>query len=142
MSNAVSTRPNVQAPKNVRDESSRRRPSFCAGDEIQLADGQTWMLPPPPTISERATMQSESSYNGIIRAILEAEDRSERGLAELAFVIFLLQRNYYLSPADYQRLLDSRMRTTGYSDWQTDFQHIAQQHLNTFVSRSGDLLEN
>jgi restriction endonuclease Mrr len=92
--------------------------------------------------SKRGAVPSESDYNGIIRANLEVEDRSERSVAELAFVIFLLQKNYYLSPADYQRLLDSSTRTTGDNGWQTAFHQIAQEHVHTFVSRSGDLPEN
>ena len=139
MANTVSTMPSVQVRRNVQDESSRRRPSFCEGHEIELADGQTWILPPPRPNSGGEPLRSESNYDGMIRAMLQAEDRAERDIAELAFAIFLLHRNYVLSPADYQRLLGSGMRPKSHIDWQTEFRHIALEHLNSFLSRYRDL---
>ena len=110
MSASVSSMPNLRARENFQGEHSRRRPSFRSGCEIQLSDGQIWNLPAPPTNSERNGVASDAAYIDIIRAIMESEDVSERCVAELAFAILLLQSNYHLGAADYQRLLGSSAR--------------------------------
>jgi hypothetical protein len=115
--------------KSSRDEYSCRRPSFRSGNQIQLSDGQTWILPPPPKESERGGGAFADEYLNIIRAIVEAEDKSERRIAELVLAIYLLQTNYYLVPADYEILLSSSPRARGSSDWQSSFHQIADKHL-------------
>ncbi len=142
MSYAVSTRPMLRASGNLQDEYSSRRSSFRAGSHIRLADGQTWILPAPPTTCEDKSAAFGTAYTGIIQAILEAEDRSEQCLGELAFAIFLLEKNYYLTPADYQRLLASSTRSPGASDWQCAVHEIAQEHVRAFLDFSHDAPEN
>jgi hypothetical protein len=77
-----------------------------------------------------------AEYSDLIRGILEAEDRSEERLAELAFAIFLLGHNYRLSPADYERLLGSAPTSLDSRDWQLAFHRIAQEHVYSFLERS------
>jgi hypothetical protein len=115
--------------KSSRDEYSCRRPSFRSGNQIQLSDGQTWTLPAPPKKSERGGGAFADEYLKIIQAIVEAEDKSERSIAELVLAIYLLQSNYYLAPAEYQILLSSSPRARDSSDWQSSFHQIADKHL-------------
>jgi hypothetical protein len=139
MSYAVSTRPILRSRENLRDEVLSRRSSFRSGTQVQLSDGQTWVLPAPPKKSEPKTTSFGIAYTDIIHAILEAEDRPEQCLGELSFAIFLLEQNYHLSPADYQRLLAS---STSSSDLQTAFHQIAQEHVHAFLDFSPDCVEN
>jgi hypothetical protein len=87
------------------DERSLRQPTFVEGTRIPLADGQTWSLP------WRWSDQADPEYDAMLRAILEAEDESDRLRAELALTLFLLARNYRLTPDIYRRLLDFRPRS-------------------------------
>jgi hypothetical protein len=84
------------------DERAARRPTFGEGTGIRLADGQTWTLP------GRSPEAEDPEFDGIIRAVFEAEDDAERLRSELALTILLLSRNYDLKPGDYQRLLGYR----------------------------------
>ncbi len=118
------------------DEASSRRSSFRQGSDIQLADGQTWVLPAPPAGSEWNTMPFGPEYTLLIRATLEKEDSSEERLAELALAIFLLGHNYHLKPGDYERLLGSIPGSRASSDWQLAFHQIAQDHLYSFLDNS------
>jgi hypothetical protein len=121
----------------VPDEFSSRQSSFRQGKPIQLADGQTWILPAPPKGAERTAAESfGTDYEGIIQAILEAEDKSEQCRAELALAILLLGRNYRLSPADYEQLLCSTAQSPDSRDWQLVFHHFAQDHLDAFLDAS------
>ena len=124
MSYAVSTKPVLRTRENLQDEFSRRRSSFCSGNEIELSDGQTWILPRPPRKSNRDAVAFGPAYTDLIQAILEAEDISEQCVGELSLAIFLLDQNYCLSAPDYQRLL-----APGTSDWQAAFHRIAQEHM-------------
>ena len=45
---SFSITPILRDRENLRDEFSSRRSSFREGSPIQLADGQTWILPSPP----------------------------------------------------------------------------------------------
>jgi hypothetical protein len=78
-----------------------------------------------------------AEYIGLIRAILEAEDASEQGLAELAFAILLLGHNYSLSPADYERLLACPSESSASTDWRHAFHQFAQDHVQSFLDFSG-----
>jgi hypothetical protein len=78
-----------------------------------------------------------AEYIGLIRAILEAEDASEQGLAELAFAILLLGHNYSLSPADYERLLACPSESSASTDWRHAFHQFAQDHVKSFLDFSG-----
>jgi hypothetical protein len=127
----------------VLDEFSSRQPSFRQGKPIQLADGQTWILPAPPKGPEwTAAVPFGTDYKGIIQAILEAEDRSEQCRAELALTILLLGYNYRLSPADYERLLCSTEESSGSRDWQLVLHDIAQDHVDAFLDASGVASKN
>ncbi len=134
---AFPTWPISRARENSRNEFSSRRPSFRSGSPIQLSDGQTWIIPSPPTELERSSTPFKTAYVDIIKAIMEAEDSSEQRLGELAFAIFLLDQNYHLSPADYQRLL-----APGTGDWQFAFHQIAQNHLYEFMDLYRGQLQN
>ena len=133
MSQALLSRPSLRARGTLRDELGRRRRSFRAGSPIQLSDGQMWFLPPHPKKAEPAALPLGADYSGLIRAILEAEDSSERCVAELALAIFLLETNYRLLPADYQRLLGSSGNRSGPPGWQAEFQEIARAHVCAFL---------
>jgi hypothetical protein len=127
----------------VLDEFSSRQSSFRQGKPIRLADGQTWILPAPPKGLERmAAKPFGNDYEGIIQAILEAEDRPEQCRAELALVIILLGYNYRLSPADYEHLLRSTAEDPESRDWQLAFRHLAQDHLDAFMDASGVTSKN
>jgi hypothetical protein len=82
------------------DEQALRRPTFVEGARIPLADGQTWSLP------ERRADQADPEYDAMLRVVFEAEDEAERLHSELALTIFLLARNYQLTPDLYQELLN------------------------------------
>ncbi len=97
----------TRSQKDLPDELTCRRTSFRPGTPIRLADGQMWTLPAPPHKSEWKAVPFAAEYTGIVQAILESEDISERRLGELAFTIFLLGHNYCLTPTDYERLLGS-----------------------------------
>jgi hypothetical protein len=142
VSHAISARPGMHARDVVRDEYSSRRDSFRAGNEIRLADGQTWTLPAPPTKSEAECPALGTAYTDIIHAILEAEDRPEQTLGELAFAVYLLEQNYHLTPADYRRLLATNPTRPSTNTWQASFHQIAQEHLHAFLDFSHDQSEN
>jgi hypothetical protein len=133
MSRAVSTNPELRVRGDFRDEVSRRRPTFRVGNEIRLADGQIWVLPARAENSDLRSASFGAGYADLIHAILEAEAEPERRVAELAFIIFLLEHNYYLSPADYQRLLESKTRSGGSSDWEAAFRGITDQRVVDFL---------
>jgi len=124
------------------DEFPSRRSSFRHGRQIQLADGQPWILPTPPKGSEWKAVPFGPEYIDIIQAILDSEDSAEERRLELAFAIFLLGHNYRLSPGDYERLLGSTPRSPDSRDWQIAFHHIAQDHLRSFLDMSGVTSEN
>ena len=116
------------------DELLSRRSSFRSGKTIRLADGQGWTFPSPiREWSDKAHSEREA-YNGLIRSINEAEDNSERRLAELSFAIFLLGQNYRLSPVDYQQLLDFSSESVESIDWRTSLRQLTQEHLHFFSS--------
>jgi hypothetical protein len=100
----------------MRDERSRRRPNFCSGIDLRLADGQVWSLPVPGEATgeveaaleagdSRATWD-DRSYRAIVRAVLEAEGEGDLFRAEMALAIHLLSWNYVLDPDDFEDLLD------------------------------------
>jgi len=142
VSHAVSNGHFLRSPEKLLDEFSSRQASFRPGRQIRLADGQIWVLPAPPNESEWKAVPFEAQYTDLIQAVLEAEDRSEQRLAELAFAILLLAHNYRLSPADYERLLASTPGSPESADWQLAFHHIAQDHLHSFLDASGVSVEN
>jgi hypothetical protein len=121
----------------LRDEISSRKPSFRQGRRILLADGQHWTFPAPPRDSDWKAMPFGHQYTDLIRAISEAEDSSEQGLAELAFAILLLAHNYDLSSSDYERLLGFVSDSRESAKWRDALHQITQDHLHSFLSFSG-----
>ena len=91
-----------------------------------------WTLPAPADVSRGGPAPFKVEYTGLLRAIVEAEDVSERRLAELAFVVFLLGENYSLSPADYDALLAFLPETEESCAWQLAVEEIVQEHLRCF----------
>jgi hypothetical protein len=112
------------------DELLSRRSSFRAGKKIRLADGQGWTFPSPIREWSDKAHSDQEAYNGLILSISEAEDDSERRLAELSFAIFLLNQNYRLSPADYQQLLDFGCEARESIAWQIAIRQLTQEHLH------------
>jgi hypothetical protein len=111
------------------DEIRRRRSRFRDGSKLRLADHQLWTLPAPADTSRGGTAPFTVDYTGLLKAIVEAEDDSERRLAELAFVVFLLGENYSLTPADYAALLAFNPETAESTAWQLALRDIVQEHL-------------
>ena len=131
------TRTVMQNRDDVRGEFSSRRPSFRSGAQIEMPNGQIWILPSPPLKSEANESPFKSGYTSVIRAIIEAEDSSEQCLGELALAILLLDHNYYLSSEDYHRLLPSEP-----SEWQVAFHEIAREHVRVHLDLSSRQVEN
>jgi hypothetical protein len=73
----------------------------------------------------------------LIRAILEAEDRSEHRLAEIALAILLLSHNYRLAPADFEQLLGAPPDTSQSGAWPHAFEDVANDHIQSFLNVSG-----
>jgi hypothetical protein len=121
----------------LRDELSSRKSLFRQGRPIRLADRQSWTVPAPPRGSEWKAIPFADEYTDLIRAILEAEDGYEQGLAELAFAVLLLGHNYRLSPADYESLLDFVPESPESRAWQDTFHQIAQDHLHSYLDFAG-----
>jgi hypothetical protein len=116
------------------DELLSRRSSFRPGKKIRLADGQGWTLPSPIRAWTGKAPSDREAYTGLIRSINEAEDNSERRLAELSFAIFLLGQNYCLSPVDYQQLLDFGSKSSESNAWQIAIHQLTQEHVRCFSS--------
>ena len=84
-----------------------------------------WTLPTSSDAwrGDRASRRTE--YTGLLQAIVEAEDDAERGLAELALIVFLLGENYSLSATDYQRLLVFAPETEKAKAWKLAVKLVA-----------------
>ena len=120
------------SPKFV-NELLSRRPSFRDGVRIRLADGEMWVFPAPPKPVESKSVLFGTEYMGLIQAIMEAEERSEQCLAELAFAIYLLKCNYSLTSADFEYLLGFSPESSESADSQVAFHLIAQEHLHAVL---------
>ncbi len=105
-----------------------RCPAFLAGREIRLADNQSWTFPAPLEDVE-FIVEDEAEYVGLIQAICEAEDRSDRLMAELALAMFLFGLNYQVDPADLEFLFTFPPGSRELTDSQRAFQLLAQDHL-------------
>jgi hypothetical protein len=104
-------------------ELSLRRPEFSPGMPVELADGQTWMLPAPSFPGREGP-----EYGGLLAAICQAEDDPERCRGELALAIYLLGCNYDLEPADYLDLLECPAGDRRLVEMQRDFREAALVH--------------
>jgi len=81
-------------------ESALRRPGFCPGQAIRMADDQEWTIPDPGCTEVRG-----AEYESLLQALTEAGDEADLLRAELALTIYLLSRNYRLTPEDYTAIL-------------------------------------
>jgi hypothetical protein len=81
------------------NEQTRRRPDFVEGTRVRMADGQDWSFP------DRLPSKDDREHVAVLREIVEVEDRDELLQAELALTIFLLARNYELTPDDFAAIL-------------------------------------
>lgn len=81
------------------DELGSRRAVFVEGPRVVMADGGSWALP------MREPRGADPEYDGLLEMVSESEDRAETLRSELALTIFLLTRNYDLSPESLDRLL-------------------------------------
>jgi hypothetical protein len=113
----------------VVDELSTRRSRFQPGTSIRLANDQEWIFPAPTAGSRFAFELEGAEYLGVIQAVLEAEDQSERRLAELALAIFLIGLNYQLSSTDLVDLLTFQPRSLRLADSQRAFELLAREHI-------------
>jgi hypothetical protein len=114
------------------DELLSRRSSFRPGKKIRLANGQGWTLPSPIREWTGKAPSDREAYTGLIRSINEAEDNSERRLAELSFAIFLLDQNYRLSPVDYLQLLNFGSESRESVAWRIAIQQLTEEHVHFF----------
>ena len=117
------------------DELSSRRSSIQAGNLISLANDQEWTFPAPTTDSEFAFESAGAEYPGLIRAMMEAEDQSERRLAELALAIFLIGLNYQLSSTELANLFTFQPRSQELADSQHAFESLTRDHIHSLVKR-------
>ena len=126
----------------MRDEHARRRPTFCPGLDLRLADGQVWSLPlPGPVVEEEAALEQggleaiwdNPSYTAIVRAGLEAEDQGELFRAKTALAIHLLHWNYDLDADDFEDLLDDRGEFRRRVDLSNAFRALALAHFRPFA---------
>ena len=107
----------------MRDERALRRPTFAEGRRLTLADGQTWSLP------ERPADHDDPKYDAMLRMIGEAEDEADRLRSELALSIFLLARNYELTPEAFQVLLDFAPGDPAQAQMQRDVHALAVEQI-------------
>ena len=66
---------------------------------VRLADGETWSL------SVGGQSEEDPELDALLAAAIDVEDQSEALRAELSLTIFLLRRNYDLSPDELALLL-------------------------------------
>ena len=84
----------------MQEEQSLRRDDFGWGVPVRLADRQTWNFPTPNGLIERDLPNNlASEYLALTRSLVEAESLTDLTRGELALAIFLLRRNYELTPA-------------------------------------------
>jgi hypothetical protein len=122
----------------VVDELSTRRSRFQPGTPICLANDQEWSFPALMADSEFAVESAGAEYLGLIHAVQEAEDQSERRLAELALAIFLIGLNYQLSSSDLANLFTFQPRSQKLADSQHAFESLARDHVLA-LARCGKL---
>lgn len=101
------------------DEKALRRPGFCEGSPIVLADGQEWIFPRPwmrlrprrdketGRIQAGGGMSFGEAFEDVMDALAETdeEDISTRIGYQFEMAVMLLCQNYELSDRDVSRLL-------------------------------------
>ncbi|WP_152054007.1 hypothetical protein [Tautonia marina] len=125
-------------------EETHRRTRFLRGVPLLLADGQLWFVPSPATAQTMEglagghvleTLAVDPIYLELLRAVSEAEDRSERLRSELALIIHLLEFNYALDIADAQRILEFEPNSPALLQAQRAFHELACDHVQGFRRR-------
>ena len=117
------------------DELSSRRSRFQPGNPICLANAQEWTFPAPAADSEFTVGSAEAEYLGLIHAVQEAEDQSERRLAELALAIFLIGLNYQLGSTDLANLFTFQPQSQELTNSQHAFELLARDHILSLARR-------
>lgn len=126
-------------PRVMIDEALRRRGNFQPGMEIRLADGQAWSFPVADVVSPLLSGSAQEEYLGLLRVHAEAEDRAERGMAELALALFLIRLNYSLESAQLASLFSFAPGSPALAEAQAAFQSLAHEHLRPFQVPKPDL---
>ena len=70
-----------------------------------------------------------ADYPGLIRAILEAENKDEGRVAELALAMLLIGHKHPLTPSEYQRLFLFEPNSQELADSQAGFHDLALDHV-------------
>jgi hypothetical protein len=127
----------------MREERARRRPRFCSGIDLRLADGQIWTMPLPRDalgeveaalgVGASSATWDDRRYRAIIRAMVEAEDEGDLFRAEMALAIHLLGWNYALDPDDFEDLLDDHGEDRRRADLSHALNRLAMAHLRPFA---------
>jgi hypothetical protein len=112
----------------MQDERALRRPVFVEGTSVALADGQSWSLP------ERRWDRDDPEYDAMLKLVRESEDMAERLRAELALTIFLLSRNYELSPEHYRAILGFESGDPALATLQRDVHAMAVAQIENMPS--------
>ena len=89
--------------------------------------------PAPRLIRNLPVEAAETEYLGLIHAIMEAEDQSDRRRAELALVIFLIGLNYQLSSTVLANLFTFQPRSRELTNSQQAFESLARDHILSLV---------
>ena len=121
------------------DEASRRRKNFQPGTEIRLADGQAWTFRDAAGASGPVSDRVRGEYMGLLRVHGEAEDLSERQLAELALALFLIELNYDLNAEELQALLCFPAGSPALAAAQDAFHALATEHRRAFQAPAADV---
>jgi len=118
-------------------ELGSRRPTYLGGKGLRLANGEVWNFPRPATVPRG--LDGERPHHELARAIHEADNEADRGLAELALAIFLLGLNYDLTPEDHQELLAFEPDSDALHDWRTGLRAIATAHVEYYQGASSTI---
>lgn len=105
-----------------------------AGIPARLADGQIWDLP-----GAARAGGPDPAVEGLVAALWEAEDEVERGRAELALAIALLDRNYALGPAEYRELLEAEPGCPAASDLRRTLRAVADEYSRAVSTAPGTI---
>jgi len=122
----------------VGDQSKGRRSDVHAERGIRLADGQVWtFLSPGGHGTCSADVEFGPDYLELIRAILEAEDRNEGRMAELALAMLLIGHKHPLTPNEYQRLFMFEPDSPELAASQAAFHDLALDHVDHVTAMGG-----
>ena len=121
---------------NPDETQSRRRGVFREGWRVTLADGRDWVFPE----AVREVVATNPEHEGLVRAIVEADDERDRFLAELALTIFLLRSNYDLEPEEIQGLLTFHPGSPEEAAWRRSAADVVADHVRAAAYLDPDLV--